>query len=128
MDENHPINCQSPYSASKAAADNLVISYYKSFGLPTTILRPFNTFGPRQSLRAVIPTIISQAMFNNNVIKIGNIKARRDFTYVSDTVNAFKLAIKNKKIIGETLNLGNNFEIKIEDIIRIVEKKIKYKV
>lgn len=127
MDEKHPINCQSPYSASKAAADNLVISYYKSFGLPTTILRPFNTFGPRQSLRAVIPTIISQAMFNNNIIKLGNIKAKRDFTYVSDTINAFKLAIKNKKIIGETLNLGNNLEIKIEEIIKIVEEKLNIK-
>lgn len=127
MDEDHSINCQSPYAASKAAADNLVISYYKSFGLPATILRPFNTFGPRQSLRAVVPTIIAQAIFNNNTIKIGNIKAKRDFTYVSDTINAFKLAIKNKKIVGETINLGNSFEVKVEDIIKIVENKLKTK-
>ena len=124
MDENHPINCQSPYSASKSGADNLAISYYRSFGLPVTILRPFNTFGPRQSLRAVIPTIISQAIFNKNVIKIGNIKAKRDFTYISDTVNAFKIAINNKKVIGETINLGNNLEIQIQDIIKIVQKNL----
>ena len=100
--------------------------------MPVAILRPFNTFGPRQSLRAVIPTIISQCLFNDGVIKIGNINTTRDFVYINDTVNAFKLAIKNKNILGEVTNIGNNFEISIKDIIKIVSeitnKKIKIKI
>ena len=132
IDEKHPLLGQSPYAASKIASDQLALSYYRSFNLPVTILRPFNTFGPRQSLRAVIPTIISQCLFNDGVIKIGNINTTRDFIYINDTVNAFKLAIKNKKILGEVTNLGNNFEISIKDIIKIVSeitnKKIKIKI
>jgi len=122
MDEDHPVNCQSPYAASKAGADSLVMSYQKSFGLPVSIIRPFNTFGPRQSLRAVIPTIISQTLFNGGKIKLGNIKTKRDYTYIKDTVNAFKLAIKNSKCIGEHINIGNNFDISIRDIVKTVEK------
>jgi len=122
MDEDHPINSQSPYAATKAGADNLAMSYYRSFNLPVSIIRPFNSFGPRQSLRAVIPTIISQTLFNNGKIKLGNTKTRRDYTYVKDTVNAFKLAIQNTKCIGETINIGNNFDISIEEIVKTVEK------
>ena len=132
IDEKHPLSSQSPYAASKIASDQLALSYYRSFNLPVAILRPFNTFGPRQSLRAVIPTIISQCLFNDGVIKIGNINTTRDFVYINDTVNAFKLAIKNKNILGEVTNIGNNFEISIKDIIKIVSeitnKKIKIKI
>ncbi len=122
MNESHPINCQSPYAASKAGADSLVMSYKKSFDLPITILRPFNSFGPRQSLRAVIPTIISQTLFNHGKINLGNIKTRRDYTYVKDTTRAFKLAIRNSKCIGQSINIGNNFDISILEIVKLVEK------
>jgi NAD dependent epimerase/dehydratase len=122
MNENHPINSQSPYAATKAAADNLAMSYFKSFKLPVTILRPFNTYGPRQSMRAVIPTIISQTLFNSGKIMLGNTKAKRDYTFVKDTTNAFKLALNNKKCVGETLNIGNNFESSIYEIVKYVEK------
>ena len=122
MNENHPINCQSPYAASKAGADSLVMSYKKSFDLPVTILRPFNSFGPRQSLRAVIPTIISQTLFNHGKISLGNTKTRRDYTYVKDTTRAFKLAIRNSKCIGQSINIGINFDISILEIVKLVEK------
>ena len=114
IDEKHPLSGQSPYAASKIASDQLALSYYRSFDLPVTILRPFNTFGPRQSLRAVIPTIISQCLFNDGIVKLGNINTTRDFVFINDTVNAFRLAIKNKNILGEVINIGNNFEISIK--------------
>ena len=121
-----------PYAASKIASDQLALSYYRSFDLPVTILRPFNTFGPRQSLRAVIPTIISQCLFNDGIVKLGNINTTRDFVFINDTVNAFRLAIKNKNILGEVINIGNNFEISIKEIIKnisqITNKKIKIKI
>lgn len=119
IDENHPINSQSPYAASKVSADQLAISYYHSFNLPITILRPFNTFGPRQSMRAVIPTIIGQVI-NSNKINIGNLKPTRDFTFVTDTVDAFSKAIKATKIKGEVINIGSNFEVSIKEIIQMV--------
>lgn len=132
IDEKHPLNAQSPYAATKIAADQLALSYFRSFNLPVTVIRPFNTFGPRQSLRAVIPTIISQCLFNDGVIKIGNVNTTRDFVYINDTINAFKLAIKNKNILGEVTNIGNNFEISIKDIIKtvseITNKKIEIKI
>lgn len=119
IDENHPINSQSPYAATKASADQLVISYYHSFNLPVTILRPFNAFGPRQSMRAVIPTIIGQ-IINSNKVNIGNVKPTRDFTFVTDTVEAFSLAIKAKDINGEVINIGSNFEVSIKEIIEMI--------
>ena len=132
IDENHPLNAQSPYAASKIAADQICLSFQKSFNLPITIIRPFNTFGPRQSLRAVIPTIISQCLFNDGIVKLGNINTTRDFVFINDTVNAFRLAIKNKNILGEVINIGNNFEISIKEIIKnisqITNKKIKIKI
>ena len=132
IDEKHPLSGQSPYAASKIASDQLALSYYRSFDLPVTILRPFNTFGPRQSLRAVIPTIISQCLFNDGIVKLGNINTTRDFVFINDTVNAFRLAIKNKNILGEVINIGNNFEISIKEIIKnisqITNKKIKIKI
>jgi dTDP-glucose 4,6-dehydratase len=103
MDENHPINPQSPYAATKVAADALGISFYKSFNLPITILRPFNTFGPRQSERAIIPTIINQILKKKKYLDIGNIKPTRDFTYVEDTALAFLLALKSKSNIGKII-------------------------
>ena len=89
IDEDHPLNAQSPYAASKIAADQLALVLYRSYNLPVTILRPFNTYGPRQSARAIIPTILSQILDNNSTIKLGNINPIRDFTYVEDTCEAF---------------------------------------
>jgi len=123
MDENHPINAQSPYSASKISADHIAQSFYNSFNLPVVVLRPFNTFGPRQSLRAVIPTIIGQAL-NNQKIKVGNLKPTRDFNYVEDIVNGFYLTLKskNKKIFGEVINLGTGYEVSIKNLLEIIKK------
>jgi len=123
--ENHSLNAQSPYAATKIAADQLALSFYKSFDLPVTILRPFNTYGPRQSARAVIPTIISQLVSNSKYIKIGNLTPTRDFTYVEDAVEAFILALK-KNISGEVINVGNKFEISIKDILDIFKKDFNY--
>jgi dTDP-glucose 4,6-dehydratase len=123
--ENHPLNAQSPYAATKIAADQLALSFYKSFDLPVTILRPFNAYGPRQSARAVIPTIISQLINRNKYLKIGNLNPTRDFTYVEDTVDAFILALK-KNISGEVINIGNKFEISIKGIIDILKKDFNY--
>jgi dTDP-glucose 4,6-dehydratase len=101
------------------------LSFYRSFDLPVTILRPFNTYGPRQSARAVIPTIISQLVIKNKFLRMGNLKPTRDFTYVEDTVEAFILALK-KNISGEIINIGNKFEISIEDILDIFKKDFNY--
>ena len=125
--EKHSLNAQSPYAASKIGADQLALSFYKSFDLPITIIRPFNTFGPRQSARAIIPTIITQLFKNNGLIKLGNIFTTRDFSYISDTVNAFvKAAIINKNINGEVINVGNKFEISIKNILEILKKDLGY--
>jgi NAD dependent epimerase/dehydratase len=122
MDEKHPIQPQSPYAASKAAADFIALSYFKSFNTPVTILRPFNVFGPRQSDRAVIPTIISQLKnMLDDSIYIGNINTIREFNYVFDTIKAFELAINNKNIIGKTINIGNGFDKSIKEIIKILQ-------
>jgi len=123
--EDHPLNAQSPYAATKIAADQLALSFYKSFDLPVTILRPFNTYGPRQSARAIIPTIITQLINKKKFIKIGNLTPTRDFTYVADTVDAFILAFK-KNFFGEVINIGNQFEISIKDIIDIFKKDFGY--
>ena len=121
IDETHSLNAQSPYAASKIGADQLALSFNKSFGLPVTILRPFNTFGPRQSARAIIPTIISQIL-KSDKIKLGNLTPTRDFTYVEDTVEAFAKALKASKISGEVINIGNNFEISIKDTLEIIKE------
>tara|TARA_S200000501_G_C20817046_1_gene741084 strand:+ start:299 stop:1294 length:996 start_codon:yes stop_codon:yes gene_type:complete len=121
INENHPIVAQSPYAATKVAADQLVDSFNKTYGLNTVILRPFNTFGPRQSLRAVIPTIISQSLKGKN-INLGNINSRRDFTYVTETVEAFEKAIRSNKANGETINLGTNKDYSIKEIINMISK------
>ena len=123
--ENHSLNAQSPYAATKIAADQLALSFYKSFDLPVAILRPFNTYGPRQSARAVIPTIISQLVSKSKFIKIGNLTPTRDFTYIDDTVEAFILALK-KNISGEVINIGNKFEISIEGILDIFKNNFNF--
>ncbi len=128
IDEKHPLQGQSPYSASKIAADHLAMSFYYSFKTPVGIIRPFNTFGPRQSARAIIPTIISQILAKNDTLKLGSLKPTRDFNYVSDTVKAFLCSIKSKKIIGEIVNLGNNHEISIGNLVNLISKIIGKKV
>ncbi len=120
-DEKHKLFPQSPYAASKIAADQLTISFFNSYDLPISIIRPFNTFGPRQSLRAVIPTIIAQTIDDKiNSIKLGNLNTTRDFCYVDDTINGFVQTIKNNKIFGETINLGTGYEITIKKVVEMV--------
>jgi dTDP-glucose 4,6-dehydratase len=113
--EKHPLQGQSPYSATKIAADQLAYSFYASFGLPVVIVRPFNTYGPRQSARAVIPTIITQIANGQREIKLGAVSPTRDFNYVADTVAGFIAALESDCGIGEVINLGSNFEISIGD-------------
>jgi NAD dependent epimerase/dehydratase len=131
IDEGHPLQGQSPYSASKIGADKLAESFYRAFDLPVVTLRPFNTYGPRQSARAVIPTIISQALMQDT-IWMGNLKARRDLTYVSDTVEGFLRAGETDGVEGETLNLGTGSEIGIgalaEEVIRLVGRPVRIEV
>jgi NAD dependent epimerase/dehydratase len=115
IDEKHPLQAQSPYAASKIAADKLVESYTLSFGLPIATIRPFNTFGPRQSLRAVIPTIVSQAIEDKKV-RLGNTKPRRDFLFVKDTVRGFIQVGKCERAAGEVVNIGTGTDISIEEL------------
>jgi dTDP-glucose 4,6-dehydratase len=116
IDEKHLVSAQSPYAASKIAADQIALSYHRSFDVPVTIIRPFNTFGPRQSLRAIIPTIVTQLIRDKN-IKLGSLYPTRDLTYIDDTTDAFLAAIKKKKDIGEIINIGSGFEISIKDLV-----------
>jgi dTDP-glucose 4,6-dehydratase len=118
--EEHPLQGQSPYSASKIAADQLAYSFYASFGLPVVIARPFNTYGPRQSARAVIPTIITQIAAGMRQIKLGAVSPTRDFNYVKDTVAAFIAAMESDKGLGEVVNFGSNFEVSIGDTARTI--------
>ena len=118
--EEHPLQGQSPYSASKIGADQLAYSFYTSFELPVITIRPFNTYGPRQSARAVIPTIITQLANGSDVIKLGSIHPTRDFNYVQDTVDGFIAALKAENAFGETINLGSNFEISIGDTVNVI--------
>ncbi|TXI95625.1 MAG: SDR family NAD(P)-dependent oxidoreductase [Burkholderiaceae bacterium] len=118
--EEHPLQGQSPYSATKIAADQLAFSFYASFGVPVVIARPFNTYGPRQSARAVIPTIITQIASGQRRIRLGAISPTRDFNFVDDTVAGFIAALKSNNGVGETVNFGSNFEISIGDTARII--------
>ncbi len=118
--EDHPLQGQSPYSATKIAADQLAYSFYTSFGLPVVTVRPFNTYGPRQSARAVIPTIIAQLASGKRQIQLGAISPTRDFNFVTDTVNGFIAALRSDIGYGEVINLGSNFEISIGDTVRLV--------
>lgn len=117
MDENHPSVGQSPYSASKIAADQITLSYIRSFRLPVKIVRPFNTYGPRQSARAIIPTIITQLLNGNEQIKLGNISPTRDLTFVKDTCKGFLEIFNSDKLFGEITNIGMCSEISIGDLV-----------
>jgi len=120
--EEHPLQGQSPYSASKIAADQLAYSFYASFGLPVVIVRPFNTYGPRQSARAVIPTIITQLANGRKQIKLGATSPTRDFNFVQDTVDGFIAALESDGGLGEVINLGSGFEISIGDTANLIAK------
>ena len=119
IDEDHPLQGQSPYSASKIGADKLAESFARSFGVPAVTIRPFNTYGPRQSARAVIPTIISQALTRDEIY-LGDLTPTRDFTYVTDTADGFVRAATADAVIGETINLGNDREISIGELARLI--------
>ncbi|MDY7000467.1 MAG: NAD-dependent 4,6-dehydratase LegB [Thermodesulfobacteriota bacterium] len=118
--EDHPLQGQSPYSASKIGADQIALSFYKSFETPVSVIRPFNTYGPRQSARAVIPTVITQIMAGAREIKLGSLHPTRDFNYISDTVRAFSAVAESDGTIGEVVNAGSNFEISIGDTVRLI--------
>lgn len=122
ISELHPLVGQSPYSATKIAADQLAYSFYSSFDLPVTVVRPFNTYGPRQSARAVIPTIITQLENGEKKIKLGSVSPTRDFNFVKDTANGFIKALTADNCVGEVINLGSNFEISIGDLAMLIAK------
>jgi len=124
INERHPLSPQSPYSASKISADHLALSYWNSFDLPVKIIRPFNIYGPRQSSRAVIPSIIIQALNSEKEIKLGNITPTRDYTYVSDVCDAFLKVLKNKFFFGDIVNVGTKTEYKIENIAKTILRKL----
>lgn len=121
IDEKHPLQPQSPYSASKIAADAMAMSFFNAFNLPLTIARPFNTYGPRQSARAVIPTIISQIAAGKKQIQLGDVTPTRDFNYVEDTCRGFIALAESDKTIGETVNIGSNFEISVGDTLNLIK-------
>lgn len=120
IDEKHPLQGQSPYSASKIGADKLAESFFRAYNLPVTIVRPFNTYGPRQSARAVIPTIITQLLQGKTEIRLGSLTPTRDFNYVSDTVNGFIEIAQSEKTIGEEINIASQNEITIGDLVELL--------
>lgn len=122
--EEHPLQGQSPYSATKIAADQLAYSFYSSFNLPVVTVRPFNTYGPRQSARAVIPTIITQIANGARKVQLGALSPTRDFSFIQDTVNGFLAALNSTEGLGQVVNLGSNFEISIKDIVSIIAESM----
>lgn len=124
IDEAHPLQGQSPYSASKIGADQIAMSFYTSFDLPVSIIRPFNTFGPRQSLRAFIPTVIAQIAAGYQKIKLGSLHPTRDFSFVTDTVNGFIAVLESEKSVGEVINVGSNFEISMQDTASLIAQEM----
>jgi nucleoside-diphosphate-sugar epimerase len=123
IDEKHPLKSQSPYAASKIGADKLAESYHLSFGVPVATIRPFNTFGPRQSARAVIPTIISQAL-SGEVIRLGSLEPLRDLTYVADTVEGFIKVAESPQAVGEVINVGTGRAVSIGDLARLICQRL----
>jgi NAD dependent epimerase/dehydratase len=121
IDEKHPLQPQSPYSASKIAADAMAMSFFNAFNLPLTIARPFNTYGPRQSARAVIPTIITQIANGKKQIQLGDVSPTRDFNYVEDTCRGFIALAEAEQAIGETVNIGSNFEISVGETLNLIK-------
>ena len=124
--ESHPLTAQSPYAASKIGADQMAMSFWRSFELPVTILRPFNTYGPRQSNRAVIPQIITQIFNEKSQIKLGALSPTRDFNFVKDTASAFIAVANSKKTIGEVINSASNFEISIGDTAKLISELMNF--
>lgn len=125
IDENHPLQPQSPYSASKIGADAMAMSFFNAFDLPLTIARPFNTYGPRQSARAVIPTIITQIAAGKKQIKLGDVSPTRDFNYVADTCRGFLQLANSEKSVGQTVNIGSNYEITVGDTLNLIKEIMK---
>ena len=120
--ELHPLEGQSPYSASKIGADQMALAFHRSFDTPITVIRPFNTYGPRQSARAVIPTVITQLASGGGSIRLGSVHPTRDFSFVNDTVNGFVSAIGIERSFGEVVNLGSGFEVSIETTVQMIEE------
>lgn len=120
--EDHPLQGQSPYSASKIGADQIALSYYSSFDTPVAVIRPFNTYGPRQSSRAIIPTVITQIASGVNKIRLGSLHPTRDFNYVSDTVQGFIAIAESDQSIGEVINIGSNYEVSIGETVQLIAK------
>ncbi len=120
IDEDHPLQGQSPYSASKIGADQMALSFHRSFGTPVTVVRPFNTYGPRQSLRAIIPTIIAQLVQGDSRLRLGSLHPTRDLTFVTDTARGFIAALESNDAVGQVVNLGSGFEISIADLARSI--------
>lgn len=128
ISETHPLQAQSPYAASKIAADQLALSYYRSFSTPVSVIRPFNTYGPRQSSRAVIPTIITQIAQGNRFIQLGALTPTRDFNFVSDTVRGFCEVAGSDEALGEVINIGSNFEISIGETVEMIAQVMRAEV
>lgn len=126
--EEHPLQGQSPYSASKIGADQMAMAFHDSFQTPVAIIRPFNTYGPRQSARAVIPTIISQIASGKETIKLGALHPTRDFNFVDDTVRGFIRVMESDRSVGEVINIGSNYEISIEDTVRLIAEVMDKKI
>ena len=120
IDEDHSLNAQSPYAATKIAADQLATSYFKSFDMPVKIIRPFNTYGPRQSARAIIPTIISQLISGETNIELGSLHPTRDLTYVKDTCSGFLEIYKSDTLFGQVTNIGMKTEISVGDLAKLI--------
>jgi dTDP-glucose 4,6-dehydratase len=128
IDEKHPLQGQSPYSATKIGADQIALSFYRSFGTPVAIARPFNTFGPRQSARAIIPTIITQIANGERELQLGSLHPTRDFNYIKDTINGFIAMAESDNVLGEEVNLGSNYEISIGDTVQLIAKAMNAEV
>ncbi len=128
MDEDHPLQGQSPYSATKIAADQLALSFYRSFDIPLSIVRPFNTYGPRQSARAVIPTIITQIASGQRQIKLGSVHPTRDFNYIADTVRGFIAAAESDASVGAVINIGSSYEISIGKLVEVIAELMQVEV
>ena len=124
IDENHPLQGQSPYSATKIGADQIVLSFYRSFGTPLTVIRPFNTYGPRQSARAIIPTVITQILSGKKVIRLGALTPTRDFNYIDDTVRGFIAIAESDAAVGQVVNIGSGFEVSIGDTARMIVEEL----
>ena len=126
--EDHPLQGQSPYAATKIGADQIARSFYLSFGMPVAVIRPFNTYGPRQSARAVIPTVITQIAAGEKKIRLGSVHTTRDFNFIADVVNGFMAVAESDRSVGEVINIGSNYEITISDTVMMIAAIMKRKI